>query len=579
MIMTGGELLVRMLKAEGVPVVYGVCGGKLGTFLSAIYMEPSIEFVGTRHEANAAHMACATFHSTGKVGVCMGEIGAGASNMLPGVASAYGNNIPMLVITSNNPTSLSYPFKDMYMDLDNENLYKSITKWNAVVRNIERIPELVRRAFREALSGKPGPVQLDFPTDILMNSVEIDESLLDIKPEKYRVVDRPRGDAQQIMAAAELLSKAERPVLLAGGGVVKSEAAEEFRSIAKLLDAPATASQMGAGVVSSEEFIGTSGIIGGHVIPIALREADVVLIVGCRLSSWLWDGEGPLVRGWPKQKVIHIDISPSIIGKNTLIDVGIQGDTKSVLQDLYVALANKIQPVSNRKWTRYLVNEYSSYRESLENLANDTNQSIMHPATLAKEIGEFIKRDSFVVFDGGHTTFWSNDFTPILEPRTRFFEQGMGILGFGVPYAHAIKKLYPDRPVYHITGDGSFGFTMQELDTARRYGLPVIHIIHNNASWGIIKHGQTKRYGFEIGTDLSGTNYAEIARAFGCYGERVTVKEEIKPALQRAMDSGLPSVIDVEVHFDPHPSGKIFSEMGFIGLDKNATKTILKSWS
>jgi acetolactate synthase-1/2/3 large subunit len=307
--------------------------------------------------------------------------------------------------------------------------------------------------------------------------------------------------------------------------------------------------------------------LGGKAIVRALTEADVVLVVGCRLTSWMWDGKGPLVRGWPTQKVIHVDISPSVIGKNTLVEVGIEGDAKAVLTDLLSAVQERKEPVRGRAWTRYLVEIYHHYREQLEHLASDRSQSVMHPATLAKAVGEFIPDDALVVFDGGHTAFWSNDFTPILHPRTRFFEQGMGILGFGVPYAHAIKKLYPDRPVFHITGDGSFGFALQELDTARRYGWPVIHIIHNNEAWGIIKAGQLKRYGYAIGSDLSGTHYAEIAKSFGCYGERVTDPDQIQPALRRAVESGLPAVLDCLVRFEPHLSSDIFMEMGFIGLE------------
>jgi acetolactate synthase-1/2/3 large subunit len=571
--MTGGEILVRLLKHEGVPVVYGVCGGRLASFMAAIYHEPSIDYVGTRHEANAAHMACATYHSTGKVGVCMGEIGA-AANLIPGVATAYGMSIPMLVITSNNPSTLTYPFEEMMMDIDNESLFRPVTKWNAVVRDINRMPSLVRRAFREALSGRPGPVHLDIPFDILFQSVDIDESLLDIMPAQYRVMDRPRGDAQKIDEAAELLANAQRPVLLAGGGVVASGATAEFRQLAKLLDAPATATQMGAGVVSSDDpnFIGTSGIIGGHAIPQALTEADVVLLVGCRLSSWLWDGNGPLVKGWPYQKVIQIDIHPSVIGNKTHVTVGIQGDAKAILTDLLSALEERMSPVSGRPWTRTVVETYRRYREELERLADDwenNGREAMHPATLAREVGQFISehaRDAFVVLDGGAPYFWTNDFTPVFEPRTRFFEAGTGILGFGTPYAHAIKKLHPDRPVFNITGDGSFGFAMHELDTAKRYGLSVIHIIHDNGSWGIIKAGQKGMYGIELGVDLSESNYAEIAKGYGCYGERISDPKEIQPAIQRAMESGLPAVLDVEVRFAPHLTSKIFGEMGFIGV-------------
>ncbi|MCL6592524.1 MAG: hypothetical protein K6T31_00985, partial [Alicyclobacillus sp.] len=345
---------------------------------------------------------------------------------------------------------------------------------------------------------------------------------------------------------------------------------ELFRELASYIDAAATATQSGVGSIPSDHpsFIGTSGIIGGPVIPKAFQEADVVLLVGCRLSSWLWDGKGPLVRGWPYQKVIQIDIQPTVIGKKTHIAVGIQGDARAVLSELLEMVKASGARVQERPWTRGLVQMYKDYRVELERLADDNDRQEgqpMHPATLAREVGRMIPHDALVVFDGGAPYFWSNDFVPVWEPRTRFFEAGTGILGFGVPYAHALKALFPERVVMNLTGDGSFGFAMQELDTARRYGLSVIHILYNNSAWGIIQAGQ-RMQGFELGTDLSGTSYDEIARGYGCYGERITNPNEIQPAIQRAIASGLPAVLDVKTRFAPHPTAKIFGEMGFIGL-------------
>jgi thiamine pyrophosphate-dependent acetolactate synthase large subunit-like protein len=565
--MTGGEILLRSLKVENVPFVFGIVGGRFMSFLRQVALEPTMEYIGTRHEASAAHMAAAVFHSTGKMGICLGEMGPGSVNLVPGVQSAYNNNIPMLVMTSNNPNRSSYPFHGMFMDFDAENLFKPITKWNAVVRDGKRIPELVQWAFREALSGKPGPVHLDFSADALSHTVEVDESIFDVEPQQYRVIERPRSSVKTITQAVDILMKAERPLLLAGGGVVASQAKEEFRKLAKFINAPATATQMGTGVVSTTDpnYIGQGGIIGGDAITRALQESDVILAVGCRFSSWLWGKNGPLSPGGPLQKVIHIDIDPSIIGKLTRVEVGIQGDAKAVLRDILDLLSMKNVKVDDREWTKSLVETYRTYREQLSQLLFD-DHPVLHPAILAKEIGEFLPDQSLVVFDGGHTTFWSNDFTPILEPRTRFHEPGNSQLGYGTPYAHAIKLLYPDRPVFSITGDGSFGFSLQELDTARRYGIQVIHIIHNNSAWGIQQSSQRNMYNYSYGVDLSETNYANIARGFGCYGERVSHVEEIKPAIKRALASGLPAVIDVEVRFESHPAKKYIGAMSSAGL-------------
>jgi thiamine pyrophosphate-dependent acetolactate synthase large subunit-like protein len=565
--MTGGEILLRSLKIEKIPFVFGIVGGRFMSFLRQVSLEPSMEYIGTRHEASAAHMAAAVYHSTGKTGVCLGEMGPGSVNLVPGVQSAFNNNIPMIVMTSNNPNRSSYPFHGMFMDFDAENLFKPITKWNAVVRDGKRIPELVQWAFREALSGKPGPVHLDFSADALSHTFEIEESIFEVEPTQYRVTGRPRSSIKEVERAAEILTKAKKPLLVGGGGVVASGATAEFRQLAKILKAPATATQMGTGVVSSidPDYIGQGGLIGGYAIPRALQEADVVVAVGCRFSSWLWGKNGPLSPGGPSQKIIHIDIDPSIIGKLTRVEVGLQGDAKAVLKDIIDQLLLNEFETDEREWTRSLVETYRTYREELTKILCDDNP-VLHPAILASEIGDVLPDNALVVFDGGHTTFWSNDFTPIREPRTRFHEPGNSQLGYGTPYAHAIKLLYPDRPVFSITGDGSFGFTLQELDTARRYGIQVIHIIHNNSAWGIQQSSQRNMYNYSYGVDLSETNYADIARGFGCYGERVSHVDEIQPALKRAIASGLPAVIDVEVRFEPHPAKKYIGAMSSAGL-------------
>jgi acetolactate synthase-1/2/3 large subunit len=361
--------------------------------------------------------------------------------------------------------------------------------------------------------------------------------------------------------AADLLARAERPLLIAGGGVLRSEAAPEFRLVAEALGAASTATQMGLGAVDSSEpgFIGHGGVIGGPAVMRAMREADVVLSVGCRFSSWMWDGHSPGTPGGAAQQVIQVDVDPLMLGRLQPVAVPIAGDAQAVLRALHEALQDRMPSAADAAWAQSLADEYREHRAHLEELAAQELE-VMHPATLAKAVGEWLPPDSLVVYDGGHTTFWSNELTPATEPRSRFHDPGMAQLGFGTPYALALKLQHPDRPVVNIIGDGSFGFTIQELDTARRYGLNAIHVLHDNASFGIIQAGQTPQ-GFELGTDLAGTDYVAIARAFGCHAERVTRPEEIKPALDRALASGLPAVVDVQVFFEPYPSLDAFRKM------------------
>lgn len=562
--LTGAEALTRLLKAEGVPYVFGVAGGKLSPFLHAISQEPSIRWVGVRHEAAGPLMAAAIAAGSGQICVAVGEMGPGSSNLVGGLGSSFNNNLPVLLITSNNHHAAAYPNRGMFMDLNTHDLFRPLTKWNAVVHHGARLPELVQEAFRQALTGRPGPVHLDIPQEILAGSHDYDEALFEIPPASYRTMERPRAARQSVEDAAALLAGASRPVLLAGGGVVASNGGAVFRDLMNLVKAPATATQMGIGVVpsSSPYFIGHGGIIGGDAITMALKEADVILAVGCRFSSWLWDENGALTNNGAK--LININIDPAGMGGNARHSVAIWADATSAMTDLIDALGNRPMP-ERSGWLEKVRQVHDSYRLKLQTRDEEGND-VMHPGRLAEAIGAALPEDAIVAYDGGHTTFWSNDLTPTERERTRFHEPGMCQLGFGTPYAIALKLLHPNKPVFNITGDGAFGFTLSELDTARRYRLPVINIIHNNSAWGVIKYGQRKGLDFELGVDLDGTQYDAIARGFGCHGERVTTIEELGPAIERSMASGLPAVIDCRVRFEPHPSMPYFGKMNAYGF-------------
>ncbi len=451
----------------------------------------------------------------------------------------------------------------MFMDLDTRAVMAPITKWNATVHDGRRIPELARRAFREALGGRPGPVHLDIPQDVLSGLCEFADDEFDLPPARYRATSGPRPSGQGVQSAVAVLRSAKRPLLVAGGGVVTSGAAAQVRQLAALLNAPVVPTQMALGVVpsSSPQFIGHGGLIAGEAVRQAFEQADVILSVGCRYSSWMWDEKGPFTRR--DHHHININIDPSALGHPALHEVALQADAALALDDLLAALAAlggspalNVEPgwLGQRRAVR------ATYESALNALASEVTD-VMHPAALAQAIAKTLPADALAVYDGGHTTFWSNDFTPVHDVRTRFHEPGMSHLGFGLPYALALKLLHPDRPVVNITGDGSFGFTLNELDTARRYKLPVITVIHNNAAWGIIRSGQRKQLDFEMGTGLEDTDYAAIARGFGCNGEVVTRAEGVAPAMQRAIASGLPAVLDCRTRFVPHPASPMFGSM------------------
>jgi thiamine pyrophosphate-dependent acetolactate synthase large subunit-like protein len=562
--LTGAQALLRALRAEDVRDFFGVVGGKLAPLLKALADDPALRFHGVRHEAAGPLMAAATWAGTGRLAVALGEMGPGALNVAAGLGTGFNNNLPLLAVTTNQHRAASYPHKGMFMDLDTLAVLRPLVKWNAVVQDGRRLPELVRRAFREALTGRPGPVHLDIPQDVLAGTWDFADDEFALAPARYRPTRGPRPCADDVREAAALLRGAARPLVVAGGGAVAAGAIAEIRALAALLDAPVVPTQMALGAVAtgSRHHIGHGGLIGGDALLAACREADVVIAFGCRFSSWMWDANGPLVgRG---QALINVNTDASALGEPALHAVAMQADARLAVADLHAALQQPAAAPRDPAWLDGLQARHAACRARLDALADDAGDP-MHPAALARAIGRALPADALAVFDGGHTSFWSNDFTPVAEPRTRLHEPGMSLLGFGLAYAIALQLAHPGRAVVNITGDGAFGFTLQELDTARRLRTPVVNIIHNNAAWGIIRQGQ-RQLGFELGTALEETDYAAIARGFGGHGETVTAPEQLAPALSRALASGLPAVIDCRVRFEPHPALPAFGSMNRYGF-------------
>lgn len=562
--MTGGEALLRALMPEKISTVFGVTGGKLSPLMAAIAREPGIRYIGARHEGGAALMAAGSVAATGRIALVIGECGSGAVNLVPGLAVANANSLPLFAITSNNQHWVSYPGRGMFAEMDTESLFRPVTKWNSAVHDGRRIPELVRSALREAHTGRRGAVHLDVPQDVLRASFEFAPEEFELAPHRYRLTEGPAPTASQVDAAVRLLCGAARPLLIAGGGVLQADATPQFRELAALLGAAAAATQTAIGVIASDDphFVGHATVTSGPAFDQARNEADVVLAVGCRLSPWLGADRGPLER---TAKVIHVTTDPANLGKNVALEVGMLADARLALDALLEGVRARQGTPPVREWLARLGAVRDVHTEALSRIAADATLP-MHPAALAEELAACLPQDALVTYDGGHTTFWSIDFTPASLPRTRFNEVGMTQLGFGLPYCIALKLHNPGKPVINITGDGAFGFTVQELDTARRYGLPVVNVVHNNASWGVIKTAHQRGYGFTLGDDLDGTDYAAIARGFGGFGEVVEERGQLRGALARALASGLPAVIDCRVRFVPHPGLPEFGRMGAVGL-------------
>jgi acetolactate synthase-1/2/3 large subunit len=545
----GADVLVKCLIREGVRFVFGIPGGQLCPILDGIRrfgQEAGLQFVMTRHEQAAAHMADAYARATGQPGVCIGTVGPGAADLVPGVYAAWADSIPMIVLTAQNQTWKSYPERGSMQSLDQIGLFEPITKWSARVTHWKRIPELVQRAFRMAISGRPRPVHLDLHVDVLVATG--DELSLVYRPapaERYRPDRGPVAQPELIEQAARMLVAAERPLIHPGGGVLRAEAWDEVRELAEHLSAPVTTSQGARGVLPEDHPLclvaGGYGALGAQAI------ADLVLLVGGRLGDVDFWGQPPFWGEPEQQKLIQIDIEPENVALNRPVDLALLGDAKATLRALVEAVQRLTSPIPERA-------DMAEYRAAQEAwlaqflVQAESDEKPIHPLRLVRDVRAFFPRDAICVVDGGNTNVWAHYLNRVYEPRSFLWAADSGHLGTGLPYAIGAKLAQPERVVYAICGDGAFALNMQELETAARLKLPLLVIVANDRQWGMIKAAQMAAYDARyIGVDFEDVRYDQVAQAMGCWGERVEAPEEIGPALERAAASGKPAILDVLV--------------------------------
>ncbi len=561
---TGGDLIVQALVNENVRFIFGVPGGQLLPIYDAIYQwgrEQGIDTIMMRHEQAAAHAADAWARVTGTIGVCMGTVGPGATHMLPGVAAAWADSIPVLVITP-QVTIGQMDTGFLQGDLDQITMYRPVVKYQKQILQTERIIEYVQRAFREAYSGRPRPVHLDIPAEILAGTTE--KAIACVEPCHYRPLTPPSADSGLIEQALTALLNAEKPLVVAGGGVISAKAEPELQELVEYLKIPLTASVMG----SSGILKGTSCYVGGPGIiaaPIqrALTETDLVLALGTRFGLSLAFGRAPL---WPTSlSVIQVDIDPAEIGKNRPVSLGILGDCKLVLQQmLQMVKKQKAKVEQESDWLKSLKAARDKYWASKQKLLTSDEVPI-RAERLVHEINQFLDEDAIVIVDGGDIAAYTFEQIQMDKPRKLLQSAGMGHLGVSLPYCFGAKLAAPNRQVCAICGDGSIMINIQELETAKRYNLPFICVVANNSCWGMIKSGQ--KFGYKkrfIDVDFTPTNFGTIAKGFGCYGEQVTEPAEIGPALQRAKDSKLPAIVDVVIKFTTPDTTKLGVSIGML---------------
>ena len=537
----GGWLVARMLKREGVEVVFTLSGGHIAGIYDGCLRE-GIRVVDTRHEQAAVHAAEGWAKTTRKPGVALLTAGPGVTDGVTGVANAYLAGSPILVIGGAAP--LGFWDRGALQEMGQIDLLRPITKWARTVHETSRLGEYVGMAFRQMLSGKPGPTFLEMPMDVLNNFADTD-TLFDLgEPANYRAGGRTAPDPDAIVQAATLLEKAKRPVIMAGTAVWWSDAAEPLRQLAERISAPVYLNGAGRGCLPP-----THPLFFTSSRRKALEGADTILAIGTKMDFRLNHGQPPLIPA--EAKVLWFDLAAEDIGVNRGAAVGLVGDVGLSMRQVTEATKS----IANEEWLTYIRNEE---KRGLERDAAALNSDAMpmHPMRFCREIRDFIDEDTTVVGDGGDIVSYGGKVINVAKPGYWLDAGPMGCLGTGTGFAMAAQLARPGKKVLLLSGDGAFGLNGMEFESMARQKLPIVAIIGNDGAWGQIKHPQRAMIGHATAAELSpGIRYDKMVEALGGYGELVERPEDIRPALERAFASGLPACVNVLI--DPEkPYGR-----------------------
>lgn len=554
--LSGAEILVQCLKKEGVDVIFGVPGGAIMPVYDILYSEPSIKHILTRHEQGAAHAADGYARATGKVGVCLATSGPGATNLVTGLANAYLDSVPIVAFTGQVSTKLigTDAFQEVYIC----GITSSITKNNYIVRRVEELAEIIKEAFYIAKVGRPGPVLVDLPKDVQLAQTNFEY------PDKLKVIGyNPTydGHIKQIKMAAQSIEKAKRPIILAGGGVIISNASSELRELALKTSIPVTTTLMGLGSFPETHSL-SLGMLGMHGTPYAnyvISDADLIIALGVRFDDRI---TGKLSDFGAQAKVIHVDIDPAEIGKNISVDIPIVGDLKKVLKRLNEAV--------NKKEHKTWLEKIKEWKK--KNPLKYKNDEILRPQYIIEKVYEITEGKAVIVTDVGQHQMWAAQYYQYTEPRTFISSGGLGTMGYGLPAAIGAKFGCPEKKVVCISGDGSFQMNLQELAIAMGHKLNFVVILINNSYLGMVRQWQElffkKRY---ASTNLFGSpDFVKLVEAYGGTAIRVSKKQELYPALNKAFSLNEFVLIDCLVPEEENvspivPPGASISEM--LGVD------------
>ena len=550
--MLGVTALVEMLKLYDVRAFFFMSGGPTSIFSEMSAKAPKIRQVLTHSEKGAAYMADGYSRASYKPGLCFGQVGPGAANLAAGLAEPFLASSPVIALTGMRQAEVIN--RNAYQELEQIKCFDPVTKWNVAVGRASRIPDMVRTAFRIATSGRPRPVQLSLPVDVISSEADYDEFVCAEEFTRIPPV-RIHPDPTLVSEAFDLLRESERPVLIAGGGVIASQAWEAVQTLAEKLSVPVATTLSGKGSIAENHplAIGVPGRYSRKSATAIVQQADLVLYVGCKVGSISSSGWTILAKG---VKIVQIDIDPTQIGWNYPVNLGIAGDAKVTLEGITRSSKGKRTGAAKRKkWVDFVKSTVKAWREEAAKLSSsDAIPISVH--RVVKDLRASLKNDDVVVADTGYAAAWSGALFDVLEPGRTYYRSA-GSLGWGFPGSIGVKLAAPNKRVVCFTGDGGFGYHLTELETARRHDLPVVTLVINNGTLAFERHDFVYFLGgkgYEA-ADYLDTNFAKISEAFGCYGRRVERPNEINDAVKEALNSGKPAVVDIVT--DPNEIGPV----------------------
>lgn len=531
--LTGAEIVIECLKEQGVDTVFGYPGGTILNVYDALYKHSDEIFhVLTSHEQGAAHAADGYARATGKVGVCLATSGPGATNLVTGIATAYMDSIPMVAITAN--VNLPLLGKDTFQEVDIAGVTMPITKHGYIVKDVNILADTIRKAFRIAKSGRPGPVLVDITKDVTANTCEF-------IPEKPQDITRPANfTGEEIDKAVKLIEKSKKPFIYLGGGAVISGASEEVKEFAEKVDAPVCDTLMGKGAFDGNDplYTGMIGMHGTKASNLGVSECDLLIALGARFSDRV---VGNAKKFASKAKILHIDIDAAEINKNILTDASIVGDMKEVLK----VLNEKVHQKDNKEWTDHI-------KELKEKYPLTYDKSELSCPFVMEEIDRVTKGEAIISTDVGQHQMWAAQYYHYTKPRTFLSSGGLGTMGYGLGACIGAKMGQPEKICINIAGDGCFRMNMNELATASRYQIPIIQVVINNHVLGMVRQWQTLFYGKRYSQTVleDAVDFCKVAEGLGCTAIRVTKKEEVAPALEKAISLKKPVLIECVIPKD-----------------------------